>query len=260
MSEPGVVIVTGGSGGLAPGLVAALGDARFELVVVARDPARLAAAAAQMSASLGRKVAAIPGDVTEAEQAAAIAAEVLSQFGRIDVLVNAAASSTPIGGAIEAVEVDALIRDLDTKVGGYLRMIQAVAPAMKGRGFGRIINIGGLTGRSSNTLSGLRNAAVAHLTKVLADQLGSFGVTVNAVHPGIVRTPHLVELFGTLARDRDMTPSQVEAEFVADIPTGRLLETIEIGRAVAFLAGADAASINGESLTVDGGYSRGVYL
>jgi NAD(P)-dependent dehydrogenase (short-subunit alcohol dehydrogenase family) len=213
-----------------------------------------------MSASLGSQVLAIPGDVTDAEQAGAIAAAVVAQFGRIDVLINAAATSTPIGGAIEAVDVNALVRDLDTKVGGYLRMIQAVAPAMKARGFGRVINIGGLTGRSSDTLSGLRNAAVAHLTKVLADQLGGFGVTVNAVHPGIVRTPHLADLFETLAQERDTTPSQVEAEFVAQIPTGRLLETLEIGRVVAFLAGADAASINGESLTVDGGYSRGVYL
>jgi NAD(P)-dependent dehydrogenase (short-subunit alcohol dehydrogenase family) len=260
VSSSGVVIVTGGSGGLAPGLVAALGEAGFEPVVVARDPGRLAAAAAQMTAALGREVIAIPGDVTDSEQAAAVAAAVVARFGRIDVLVNAAATSTPIGGAIETVEVDALVRDLDTKVGGYLRMIQAVVPEMKRRSFGRIINIGGLTGRSSDTLSGLRNAAVAHLTKVLADQLGGFGVTVNAVHPGIVRTPHLAALFETLARERGTMSSQVEAEFVAGIPTGRLLETLEIGRAVAFLAGADAASINGESLTVDGGYSRGVYL
>jgi NAD(P)-dependent dehydrogenase (short-subunit alcohol dehydrogenase family) len=176
------------------------------------------------------------------------------------VLVNAAASSAPIGGAIEGVDVAALIGDLDVKVGGYLRMIQAVAPAMKAAGAGRIINIGGLTGRSSDTLSGLRNAAVAHLTKVLSDQLAPFGITVNAVHPGLVRTPHLAELFQKTAAHGGSTPGDVEVHFVAAVPVGRLLEPIEIGRAVAFLAGPDAAAITGESLSVDGGYSRGIYL
>jgi NAD(P)-dependent dehydrogenase (short-subunit alcohol dehydrogenase family) len=252
MAAP-VAIVTGGSGGLAPGLVAALLEANFRAVITARRPNELAKAAAE-------DVIAIPADVTDAKSTSALVAEVLERFGRVDVLVNAAASSTPIGGDIEEVDVAALIRDLDVKVGGYLRMAQAVVPAMKAAGSGRIVNIGGLTGRSSDTLSGLRNAAVAHLTKVLSDQLAPFGITVNAIHPGLVRTPHLAELFQKAAVSKGGTAENVEDHFVSAVPLGRLLEPIEIGRAVAFLAGPSASSITGESLTVDGGYSRGVYL
>jgi NAD(P)-dependent dehydrogenase (short-subunit alcohol dehydrogenase family) len=256
--ERQVAIVTGGSGGMAPGLVAALIEANFRVVITARQASSLAEAAGKVESV--SDIVAISADVTDSQSTSALASEVFKRFGRIDVLVNAAASSTPVGGPIEEIDVTALIRDLDVKVGGYLRMIQAVAPAMKAAGSGRIINIGGLTGRSSDTLSGLRNAAVAHLTKVLSDQLAPFGITVNAIHPGLVRTPHLTELFRETAAAEDSAPQDVENHFVTAVPLGRLLEPIEIGRAVTFLAGPNAGTITGESLTVDGGYSRGIYL
>lgn len=260
MSEERVAIVTGGSGGMAPGLVAALVEANFRVVITARRAGKLAEAARRMGKANGLEIIALPADVTDPQSTSTVADRVIERFGRVDVLVNAAASSTSIGGAIEGVDVAALIRDLDVKVGGYLRMIQTVVPAMKAAGAGRIINIGGLTGRSSDTLSGLRNAAVAHLTKVLSDQLAPFGITVNAVHPGLVRTPHLAELFKQSAATEGGTAESTEREFVSRVPAGRLLDPIEIGRTVAFLAGPDAASITGESLSVDGGYSRGIYL
>ena len=260
MSEKPVAIVTGGSGGMAPGLVAALVDANFRVVITARRESELAEAATTLEATIGAEIIALPANVTDPQSTSALVAEVVERFGRVDVLVNAAASSTPIGGAIEEADVAALICDLDVKIGGYLRMIQSVVAAMKSAGGGRIINIGGLTGRSSDTLSGLRNAGVAHLTKVLSDQLAPFGITVNAVHPGLVRTPHLARMFEEIAANERRKPEDVEEEFVSQVPAGRLLEPIEIGRTVAFLAGPAGASITGESITVDAGYSRGIYL
>ncbi|MDF8333730.1 SDR family NAD(P)-dependent oxidoreductase [Novosphingobium cyanobacteriorum] len=254
MTGAPVAIVTGGSGGIAPGIVSALTGAGFTVVLTARSQARLNEAASTLS------VHAITSDALDPASIEAMVSEVQARFGRIDTLVNAAASSNPIGGVIEQVDVAALMADVDTKVGGYLRYIQAVVPVMKAQGSGQIVNIGGLTGRSSDTLSGLRNVAVAHLTKVLSDQLGPFGIAVNAIHPGIVRTPHLDELFAELAHERGIEPAEVEAEFTADIPTGAILEVDAVGRMVAFLASAGNASITGQSLTVDGGYSRGIYL
>jgi len=255
-----VAIVTGASGGIAPAVARQLLINGHDVVLTARREAPLHACAANMATADGGEVLALVSDATDRATIAALRDAVLDRFGRIDVLVNAAASSTPIGGAIEEVDVDALLGDLDTKVGGYLRYIQAVVPAMKRQRAGRIVNIGGLTGRSSDTLSGLRNAAVAHLTKVLADQLGPFGITVNAVHPGIVHTPHLEELFDELAATQKVDRADVVADFIANIPTRRILEPAEIGQVAAFLAGAGASSINGESISVDGGFSRGIYL
>jgi len=255
-----VAIITGGSGGLAPGIARVLRDEGYALVLVGRDEARLQRTADVLRDAAAAPVDAIPCDVTQAVSVGAMISAVLSRFGRIDLLVNAAASSNPIGGAIEEVDVDTLIGDLDTKVGGYLRCIRAVAPAMKQQGHGRIVNIGGLTGRSSDTLSGLRNVAVSHLTKVIADQLGPFGLTVNAVHPGITRTPHLEELFADMAREKGTDSQAIEADFISQIPTRRLSSPEDIGEVVAFLGGRSGGSINGESITVDGGYSRGIYL
>lgn len=258
MSSDPVAIVTGGSGGIAPGIVRALCDAGFAVVITARGHERLTAAAEE----LGKHgtVVAFASDATDGESIRLLVESVLSRFGRIDVLVNAAASSNPIGGAIEQVDVAMLMSDVDIKVGGYLRYIQGIVPVMKAQGEGHVINIGGLTGRSSDTLSGLRNVAVTHLTKVLSDQLGPFGISVNAVHPGIVRTPHLEELFAEMAHERGVAPAVIEAEFTADIPTGAILDVEDVGRMVAFLAASPNASVTGQSLTVDGGYSRGIYL
>ena len=253
-----VAIVTGGSGGLAPGIIRALAADGMVVVITGRNMDRLEATAATATGSA--TVVPLTSDATDLASIHALIAETSGRFGAIDALINAAASSSPIGGAIEDVDVDALIADVDTKVGGYLRYTQAVAPVMKRQGRGQIVNIGGLTGRSSDTLSGLRNAAVSHLTKVLADQLGPFGIAVNAVHPGIVRTPHLEELFEDLGHERGIGPAAIEAEFTKDIPTGTILSPDEIGRVVAFLAGARDASVTGQSVTVDGGYSRGIYL
>ena len=255
-----VAILTGGSGGLVPGIADQLANAGFTIVLTARGETALEAAAARLRESVDTPVVAIASDARDATATKALAETVVDRFGRIDVLVNAAASSTPIGGAIEDVDIDALIADVDVKVGGYLRYAQAVVPAMKRQGAGHIVNIGGLTGRSSDTLSGLRNAAVAHLTKVLSDQLGRFRISVNVVNPGIVRTPHLDELFAEMAEERDVTAKDIEAEFVHDIPAGEILSPAQVGQFIAFLANAQSPSITGQSLTIDGGYSRGVYL
>lgn len=245
----GLALVTGGSGGIAPAIAEALIAAGRQVVITARREVPLAAVAQRIGAQ------AITSDATSAQSVAALVARI----GKVDLLVNAAASSTPIGGAIEGVNVDALIADLNTKVGGYLRYAQAVVPAMRGTG-GTIINIGGLTGRSSDTLSGLRNAAVSHLTKVLGDQLGPDGITVNAIHPGIVASPHLVELFGEMAHEQGISAAQVEADFVAQVPTRRVIDPSEIGAMVVYLASDAGRSVNGQSIALDGGYARGIYL
>lgn len=255
-----VAIVTGGSGGLAPGIVRALLGGGYAIFLVARHEGRLSATAETLRRENGGAVDTICCDVADTVSVDAMVGTVFNRAGRIDLLVNAAASSTPIGGAIEEVDIDAIVGDLDIKVGGYLRCIRAITPIMKRQKHGRIVNIGGLTGRSSDTLSGMRNAAVSHLTKVLADQLGPFCITVNALHPGLTRTPHLQELFLKTAQEQGTDPATVAAEWIRHIPTRRLTLPEEIGQAIAFLGGSHASSINGESITIDGGYSRGIYL
>ena len=250
----GIALVTGGSGGIAPAIAEQLIAADWHVIITARRQEPLEAVAVRIGAEP------LTSDAIDPASIALLVETIEAGHGGIDLLVNAAASSTPIGGAIETVDVGALIADLNVKVGGYLRYIQGVVPGMRRRGSGRIVNIGGLTGRSSDTLSGLRNAAVSHFTKTLSDQLAPDGITVNAVHPGIVASPHLTELFKEMAHERGTGPVEIEAEFLGRVPTRRLIDPSEIGRLVLALAGQTGQSITGESIALDGGYSRGVYL
>ena len=255
-----VAIVTGGSSGIGRAIAETLSAAGAKVVIAARRLGHLETAAAAMSDRTGQLVDAVSCDTRDQSSIDRLVRTVLERHRRIDILVNCAADPSGLVGDIGMLDGDALLRDLDTKVVGYARCIKAVSDAMKQQAWGRIINIGGFTGRTSETLSGLRNAAISHLTKTVSDQLGPHGIAVNALHPGIVRTPHLDELFQNRARAESRTAAEVEAEFVLDTPARRLLEPEEIGRAALFLAADIGIGINGQSIAVDGGYSRGIYL
>ena len=116
----------------------------------------------------------------------------VAAFGGVDILVNCAA---PVGSSVAfklpEVTDDALVGQLDVKVLGYLRCIQAVAPHMMRNGWGRIINVSGLNARASASIIGsVRNVAVVALTKNAADELGPHGINVTVVHPGLTLTEH----------------------------------------------------------------------
>ena len=260
MNEPpSVALVTGGSGGIGQAIASVLARASYTVVLTARRIDPLEEAAARVQGAAGA-VCALVSDATNQDSIDELVARVLERFGRIDLLVNCAASTSAVSNDIAQLDVDNVLTDLNTKVCGYLRYARAVVPSMKQQGSGRIINIGGLTGRSSDTVSGMRNVAISHMTKALSDALGPAGITVNAIHPGIVWTPHLLDLFTGIAEDGGNSVGDVEAEFIAQIPTRRIISAEEIGDIVAFLASPAAASINGEAIAVDGGFSRGVYL
>jgi len=255
-----VVVVTGGSSGIGYAVAKLFAQERARVVITARGQAALEVAARELSAATQATVLAVPSDVTEQARVDQMVAEVLGHHGRIDILVNCAANPSGLRGPIEELDSDALLRDLNTKVVGYARCARAVVPAMKQQRWGRIINIGGLTGRSSELISGMRNVAICHLTKTLSDLLGPHGITVNVVHPGVIRTPHLSELFNKEAQKWRTTVTAIEAGWATQTPTRRILDAEEIANAVAFLASVHGASITGESLAVDGGITRGIFL
>ena len=173
---------------------------------------------------------------------------VVARLGRIDVLVNCAANPAGLpSNRIDDLDDAALLDALNTKVVGYARCCKAVAPIMRRQGWGRIINVGGLTAREPESLGGMRNAAICHMTKAIADQLGPDGITVNTVHPGIIKTEHLMRVFAAEAEQRGRAVTDVEASYVADTPTRRFVEMDEIGEVAIFLASNAAASITGET-------------
>jgi NAD(P)-dependent dehydrogenase (short-subunit alcohol dehydrogenase family) len=256
-----VAIVTGGGLGIGKAITRELVTEGAAVVIAARRQHVLESTAKEIEAQTGGRVLPIAADTTSTESVRAMVTAAVSELGRIDILVNgAAAPSGLVRSSLDAADPELLLADLNTKVIGYFRCAQAVAPHMKPRRYGRIINIGGLTGRSSHALSGMRNLAVVHMTKVLSDQLGPYGITVNTVHPGVVETDHIHELYAAEAAKQGITPQQVEQGFIDRTPIRRVLAPEEIGQIVCFLASPKAGGITGESVGIDGGLTRGIFL
>jgi len=256
-----VAIVTGGSLGIGRAIAEAYAQEGMSVAIMARSVAALEQAAREISAATGARVLAVPADVSDTAAVRDAVARTMQEFGRIDVLVNGAAHPGGlVRNEIEESDPDALLHDIDIKVVGYFRMAQAVTPHMKANGYGRIINIGGLTGRGSKQISGMRNVAICHMSKSLSDQLGPFGITVNVIHPGVVETPHIRELYANEAKKQGLTVEQIEANYCATTPIRRTLMPAEIADTALFLSSPRAAAITGESIAVDGGITRGIFL
>ena len=256
-----VAIVTGGGMGIGKEVARFLSQEGCKVVICARRMSYLEQAAAEISAETGNEVLPLFCDTNEMEAVSAMVEQARERFGRIDILVNgAAAPSGVVRNDIEHAGDDELLADLNTKVIGYFRCAKAVTPHMKAGGFGRIINIGGLTGRGSKVLSGMRNLAIAHMTKTLSDQLGPDGITVNLIHPGVVDTPHIQELYEREGVKQGKTPQQVEQGYIDSTPIRRTLQPIEMGWLIGFLASPKAGAITGESIGIDGGLTRGIFI
>jgi NAD(P)-dependent dehydrogenase (short-subunit alcohol dehydrogenase family) len=255
-----VAIVTGGGLGIGKAVTRALVRRGALVVIAARRIAILQSAADEIMAELGGKVLPVAADTTDMASIEALA-DTAAEAGQVSILVNgAAAPAGLVRNDIAAADPDALLSDLNTKVIGYFRCIKAVAPLMREHRYGRIVNIGGLTGRSSHALSGMRNLAIVHMTKALSDQLGPDGITINTLHPGVIETEHIHELYAKNAAAEGITPKQVEQNFIDRTPIRRVLSADEVAEAVCFFAGPSAGGITGESLGIDGGLTRGIFL
>jgi len=256
-----VAVVTGGGLGIGKEVARALLGRGADVVVAARRLPLLKAAAAELAGDGPGRVLPLSADTTDTESVRRLVASTVDRLGRVDILVNgAAAPAGLVRNDVEQADPEALLADLDTKVVGYFRCIQAVVPQMRSQGYGRIVNIGGLTGRSSHALSGMRNLAVVHMTKALSDQLGPAGITINTLHPGVVETEHIHELYAKNAAAEGITPEQVEQNFIARTPIRRVLTAAEVADVIAFLASPRSGGITGESLGMDGGLTRGIFL
>jgi NAD(P)-dependent dehydrogenase (short-subunit alcohol dehydrogenase family) len=255
-----VAIVTGGSRGVGKAIAQELAREGVDVAICARHRDSLEASAHELARETGRRILPVTADTTSRESVEQMVKETAAALGRVDILVNNA--STPGGlvrGALADATDDALLEDINTKVVGYFRCAKAAAPHMQRQGWGRIINIGGLSGRQSAVISGLRNAAIVHLTKSLSDQLGPHGITVNLVHPGTTRTERSGPMYAEQARQQGITVEEIERRIAQNIAIRRIVEAKEIGYVVAFLASPKSTAITGEVIAAGGGSMRAVF-
>jgi NAD(P)-dependent dehydrogenase (short-subunit alcohol dehydrogenase family) len=236
-----VALVTGGSKGIGKACARALLGEGARVALLARGEEALAAAKAELE-GLG-DVLTVSADTTSQEQVDAAVAAVVTAYGRLDVVVNAAAtpaSSTGAGPGLAGASEADILTQVDTKALGYLRVVRAAVPHLKAAGGGRIVNVSGMNARHTGAIGGsVRNIAVVAITKNLADELGRDNIAVTVVHPGLTATD-----------SRTLSPAlQAASEANA---LGRTVRADEVADAVAFLASPRAVALNGSVITANG--------
>jgi NAD(P)-dependent dehydrogenase (short-subunit alcohol dehydrogenase family) len=238
-----VVVVTGATAGIGSATARRLAAEDATLVLTGRNRDAAEALLADLE-----KASFVDGDVRERATADRVVASALERHGRLDVLVNNAAIDHT-GDVLEALieEVRALF---DVNVFGAIHMLQAAGRAMRGRG-GAIVNVTSRLasiGVPTMAMYSAAKGALLSLTRGAAVELAPDGIRVNAVAPGMTRTP-LFEAWAA-AEGREVVDAAAAA-----IPQGRFATPEDVAAAIAFLASDDAAHITGASLPVDGGYT-----
>ena len=236
-----VALVTGAARGLGRAAASRLYELGASVAVNVRDEAR----AEEVASSLGDRALAVPGDVSVNSAPEAIVQRTIERFGRVDILVNnaAVARSTRFPDLSadewrETVEVNLTVPFLFTK---------AVLPAMRAQNYGRIVNISSTAGRMVSTLGSAAYTAsktgLLGLTRAAAKELGRFGITINAICPGMI--------------DTELTHENAAAELLerlaAGYPVPRLGTAREVADLICFIASPVAGYITGASLDINGG-------
>lgn len=238
-----VAIVTGAGRGIGHAIALRLAGEGARVAVVSRTELNAHRTAEEINASFAGLAKAYAVDVADHAAVKKLAEQILADFSRVDILVNNA-GLTRDGLSMRMSEADWDLV-LDTNLKGAFNFIQAVERPMIKQRSGRIINIAsvaGIMGNAGQANYAASKAGLIGLTKVIARELASRGITSNAVAPGFIGTDMTADL-----------PEALKTTVAGQIPLGKFGEPDDIASAVAFLASAEAKYITGQVLTVDGG-------
>jgi 3-oxoacyl-[acyl-carrier protein] reductase len=238
-----VAVVTGAGRGIGHAIALRLAKEGARVASVSRTESNAQKTADEINSLRADAAKAYAVDVADQAAVQKAAAEIFEHFGRVDILVNNAGVTRD--GLSMRMSMDDWDTVLNTNLKGAFNFIQAVMRPMIKQRSGRIINISsiaGLTGNAGQANYAASKAGLIGLTKTLARELASRGITVNAVAPGLIET--------------DMTTvlsEEIRQSILEKVPLGKLGEPEDIASAVTYLASAEAKYITGQVLTVDGG-------
>jgi len=254
-----VAIITGPAKGMGAAITKAFAAEGARLALIGRDTAAIEPVAAEVLA-LGGDAIVLSCDLTDPEQCDGAAREAKNAFdGRIDILVNVAGGSGPIGKTgVETTpaEFDAIVT---LNMHGCFHTMRSVLPTMMAQRYGKIVNVGGtfgMRGRAGRMAYSASKWGLRGITKSFALEVGSYNINVNCVAPGMVDGPRFRDkVCADMARRLNITVEEAAARHAADYALKRVTADADVANACLFLASDVSRQITGVDLPVDGGWA-----
>ena len=252
-----VALVAAASRGLGRAVAEELAKEGASLVLCARGAKVLEETSNYITQTAGTQVLAVPADLSISSDIANVFNSGLERFGRIDILVTNAGG--PPAGQFESLTREAWEAATRLTLLSALELTRHVLPGMKERRWGRILNITSIAVKQpveNLMLSNSLRAAVTGFARTLANEVATWGITVNNLMPGYTRTERVEELSRMMAEKEGITPAEFVGRWEKEIPMRRLGEPREFAALAAFLVSERASYVTGTSIPVDGGWIR----
>lgn len=253
-----VALITGPAKGMGRAVTLAFAREGAKLVLAGRDTAAIEPVAAEARA-LGVAAIVVHCDLTQSAQTEALAAHALEAFGRIDILVNVAGGSGPIGKTGWETTSEEFDEIVQLNMTGCFNTMHAVLPSMIERKSGKVVNVGGtfgMRGRAGRLAYSASKWGLRGITKSFALEAGPHGINVNCVAPGMVDGPRFREkVCANMAEKLGITLEEAMTRHAADYALRRVSTDADVANACLFMASEVSRQITGVDLPVDGGWA-----
>jgi 3-oxoacyl-[acyl-carrier protein] reductase len=254
-----IALVTAASRGLGRGCAVQLAADKCRVAICSRDDAAAKQAAKKISDQSGAEVLGFGADVSKVEDISRLLEDVKQSLGDPEILVTNAGGPPP--GTFAGTALEEYEKALNLNLMSAVHLIHGVTSAMKAKGWGRIIAVTSISVKqpiANLLLSNMARAGLTGFLKTIATELAPFGITVNALLPGIHKTSRIDQLAQDTAAREDKPMEEVYREMVDEVPSKTIGDPSDFGAAAAFLSGIQARYITGQNLLIDGGKYSGL--
>jgi 3-oxoacyl-[acyl-carrier protein] reductase len=254
-----IALVTAASRGLGRGCAQHLAAEKCRVAICSRDKAAAKLAAEEISTNAGTDVLGFEADVSKVGDISRLLDEVRQSLGNPEILVTNAGGPPP--GTFASTALEDYEKALDLNLMSAVHLIHGVTPAMRTKGWGRIIAITSISVKQpigNLILSNMARAGLTGFLKTIATELAPDGITVNALLPGTHKTSRIEQLAQHRAGQQNRSSEEIIQEMMSANPSNTIGDPSDFGATAAFLASVQARYITGQNLLVDGGNYRGL--
>jgi NAD(P)-dependent dehydrogenase (short-subunit alcohol dehydrogenase family) len=253
-----VAVITGPAKGMGAAITRAFAAEGVKLALIGRDIAAIAPVADEVIKA-GAEAIIVPCDLTKADQCDAAASKAKDAFGRIDILVNVAGGSGPVGKSGVETTPEEFDDIVTLNMNGCFHTMRSVLPAMIAQKYGKIVNVGGtfgMRGRAGRMAYSASKWGLRGITKSFALEVGPHNINVNCVAPGMVDGPRFRDkVCADMAKRLNITPQEAAERHAAEYALRRVTHDDDVAHACLFLASDVSRQITGVDLPVDGGWA-----